>query len=82
MRVILSHEAEKDYSRLPKPEQKKVDRKLLYLSKNPFIGKLLGGELKGCYALRAWPYRIIYQVIEKSLYVAVIRILHRQGAYK
>jgi mRNA-degrading endonuclease RelE of RelBE toxin-antitoxin system len=41
----------------------------------------LGGKLKGCYSLRAWPYRIIYQIIKKSLYVAVIRILHRQGAY-
>ncbi len=82
MRVILSREAERDYSNLPKSERKKVDRKLLYLSKNPFIGKSLGGELKGLYSLKAWPYRIIYQVIKKSLYVAVIRILHRQGVYK
>jgi mRNA-degrading endonuclease RelE of RelBE toxin-antitoxin system len=81
MRVILSREAEKDYTDLPKSEQKKIDKKLLYLSKDPFIGKLLGGKLKGCYSLRAWPYRIIYQIIKKSLYVAVIRILHRQGAY-
>jgi len=82
MRVILSREAEKDYSDLPKSEQKKIDKKLLYLSKDPFIGKLLGGKLKGCYSLRVWPYRIIYQIIKKYLFVAVIRILHRQGAYK
>jgi mRNA-degrading endonuclease RelE of RelBE toxin-antitoxin system len=82
MRVVLSREAEKDYSGLPKSEQRKIDRKLLYLSKDPFVGKLLSGELKGYYSLKAWPYRIIYQIIKKSLCVAVIRILHRQGAYK
>lgn len=82
MYVIFSREAEKDYSGLTKSEQKKVDRKLLYLSKDPLIGKLLGGELKGSYSLRAWPYRIIYQIIKKTLYIAIIRILHRQGAYK
>lgn len=80
-KVFLAEEAKEDYYELPKPEQKKVYRKLSLLEENPFSGKKLGGELKGFYSLKAWPYRIIY-FIKRNGEVWVVHIPHRQGAYK
>lgn len=81
MQVILSDDATKQYKRLPKPAQTKVKKKLLLLATNPYAGKKLGGELSGIYSLRAWPYRILYEVNDEKQRVEVHKIKHRQGAY-
>lgn len=54
---------------------------LVELSKNPYIGKRLEGQLRDFYSLRVWPYRMIYQIINKELFVFVIQIKHEQGVY-
>lgn len=82
MEVILSKDAEKQYKHLAKSEQKKVQRKLVLLKEDPFSGKKLSGELDERYALRAWPYRIIYKINRQEKRVEVSAILHRQGVYK
>lgn len=79
--VIFSKNAEKEFARLPKTEKKKILRKLLVLQDEPFAGKLLGGELQGLFSLRAWPYRIIYE-LKKTNKVIIHHILHRQRVYK
>jgi len=79
--VIFSRDAGKDYSKLPKPEKAKINKKIQNLSENPFSGKPLGGELEGRCSLKAWPYRIIYRIEKNPIRVVVLRILHRQGAY-
>lgn len=81
MQVILSNIATKQYKRLPKSEQAKVKKKLLLLTNNPYAGKKLSGELAGIYSLRAWPYRILYEVNEQEKRVEIHKIKHRQGAY-
>lgn len=78
--VVISNKASKDYSKLPKNEQKKISRKISLLSENPLAGKKLEGKLKDQYSVRAWPYRIIY--IQGKDKIFILRILHRQGAYK
>jgi len=82
MKVILSKEAQKNYAHLPVSEQKKVKKKLFSLEKNPFDGKKLEGQLSKYRSIRAWPYRIIYQINEKEQSVEVSSILHRQSAYQ
>lgn len=82
MKVILSKEAQKNYTHFPISEQKKIKKKLLSLEENPYGGKKLEGQLSGYRSVRVWPYRIIYQVNEKEQRVEVSDILHRQGAYK
>ena len=52
------------------------------LEEDPFIGKKLSGEFQGIRSFRVWPYRILYEIKKKELFVFVIRIAHRQGAYK
>lgn len=81
MLVILSKDAEKQYKRLPKPDKIKVKKKLLMLQEDPTVGKKLVGDLAGTRSLRAWPYRIIYEINKGKNRVEVHKIAHRQGAY-
>ncbi len=82
MKVALSKDAQKQFQRLPLPEQKKVNKKLLSLEQNPLSGKKLSGELQGVYTLRAWPYRILYEINALEKRIEIHKILHRQGSYK
>ncbi|PIS14251.1 type II toxin-antitoxin system mRNA interferase toxin, RelE/StbE family [Candidatus Shapirobacteria bacterium CG09_land_8_20_14_0_10_39_12] len=79
--IVLSKNAEKEFVRLPKIEKKKIFKKILTFQDNPFAGKLLTGELQGLFSLRAWPYRIIYE-LKKPDKIIIHHILHRQRAYK
>jgi mRNA-degrading endonuclease RelE of RelBE toxin-antitoxin system len=82
MLVILSKDCLRQYQRLPKATQVKIHKKLGALEQNPYSGKKLTGELKGIYSLRAWPYRILYEINEIERRIEVHKIAHRQGAYK
>ena len=82
MNVILSKSARKEYEHLPRSEQLKVRKKLVFLEQDPYAGKKLSGDLEGVRSLRAWPYRIFYEVNEKENRIEVHKIKHRQGAYK
>lgn len=52
-KLIISKEAEKNFSRLKKQDQKKIIKKLKLLQENPYSGKNLDGELKGFRSLKA-----------------------------
>lgn len=82
MLVIFSGDTKKQYEQLPKKEQIKVHKKLLLLAENPTVGKKLTGQLWGIRSLRAWPYRIIYEINEKEKRIEVLKIAHRQGVYR
>ena len=82
MDIILSKEANKQYDRLPKPEQTKIHKKLIALQQDPYAGKKLTGDLTGIRSLRAWPYRILYEINEKDQRIEIHKIAHRQGVYR
>jgi len=82
MNVVLSKNARKDYEHLPNSEQAKVRKKLVFLEQNPYSGKKLAGELEGIRTMRAWPYRIFYEINVAKNRIEVHKIKHRQGAYK
>ena len=75
MKVVLSKDAQKQYSKLPKSEQLKIKKKLTSLQENPLAGKNLAGELSGQRSLRVWPYRIIYSLNQAEQRVEVNSIL-------
>jgi addiction module RelE/StbE family toxin len=79
MKISLLPRASKQLKKLPYKEILKVNKKLQKLTHNPYLGKPLQGEYKGLYSLRAWPYRIIYQITNRQIYIRTI--LHRQNAY-
>lgn len=80
MRVIVTPKAIEQYEKLPKSEKAKIKRKIAILEDNPLAGKKLGGELLELRSLRAWPYRIIYCIVDHK-FIKIASILHRQRAY-
>ena len=80
--VALKPKAEKELDKLPKADYYRILSAFSILSNNPFIGKKMHGEFFDCYNYRVWPYRIIYQIDKKQLFVLVLKIGHRQGIYK
>ncbi len=82
MDVILTLQAKKDFLKLQKSQRKKVQKRLLYLESNSYVGKRLLGEFEGLRSLRAWPQRIIYLIDKKKKEIWIVSILHRQKAYK
>ncbi len=84
MKVLLTSDAQKQFLKLPKPERRKVEKKLKLLAENSHAGKKLAGDYANQRSLRAWPYRIIYTVSSASEQeiITILAILHRQGAYK
>lgn len=74
--------AEKNLRKLPKKDIARIMKVLTYLCDDPWSGKKLSGEYQGCYSLRVWPYRVIYQVYRKELMIIVVGLGHRQGVYK
>jgi len=79
--VVIERKAKKQLKQIPQKYQKKIKQTLMFLTVDPFAGKKLGGERKGEYSLRVWPYRIIYSIEKKKVTVYVLAIGHRQGIY-
>jgi len=79
MQLAYKPEAVKQIKKLPLSEKKKIIRKLELLAQTPHSGKVLKGELEGLRSLRAWPYRIIYEIESKE--IIVFSVTHRQSAY-
>ncbi|CAN5205145.1 hypothetical protein BH09PAT2_BH09PAT2_05790 [soil metagenome] len=82
MKIILTPEAYKQYTKLSEIEQKKIKKKLKILEEDAFSGKKLAGILSELRSLRAWPYRIIYFINESQETVYIVSVAHRQGVYK
>lgn len=77
--VIITNKAIKELRKIPHENQRKIQKKLEVLKLDKLIGKKLGGDLKNYYSLRAWPYRIVYEIIGGNVFV--VKIQHRQGVY-
>ena len=52
------------------------------LAKDPFDGKPLQGNKKGCFSLREGDYRVIYEVHLDDKAVHVIAVGHRRDIYR
>ncbi len=81
MQVVITPKALKQYNHLPTQDQLKIKRKLIILEQSPLEGKKLTGSLTGVRSLKAWPYRILYYIDEKSKKVFIVTTAHRQGVY-
>jgi len=80
-RIYFSKKADKELGKLPQSAKKKVVRKIKVLQKQSPAAQKLTGKLKNLFSIRAWPYRIIYEVDKKGN-LNIISIIHRQQAYK
>lgn len=80
MKIFYNPGVEKQLRKLSKAEAKKVLRKIEVLAQEKQTGKALRGQLQGLRSLRAWPYRIIYQVSGSK--IIIYSVAHRQGVYR
>lgn len=80
--VIIQKKARKQYDKLMEQDRIRVVRALQGLREDPFDGKKLNGDLDGYYAVRVWPYRIVYTIERNIVTVTVVAIGHRKDVYQ
>lgn len=81
-RLLLTNRAQKDIARLSGLLKIRVSAALDKITGNPFVGKVLKGELQGLLSYRVGQHRIIYQIQEKEILIIVLKIGHRKEVYR
>lgn len=80
-KLYLTKTFQKKFHKIPKDIQARIEEVLIEISKNPYAGKKLTGELEGEYSYRIGRYRIIYFVDEqKNIWLETVS--HRKDAYR
>lgn len=81
--IIFSNTASEQFKKLKdKKLKERIASALEYIAKEPFRGKPLQAELKGCYSYRVGDYRVIYTFSKEKKYVGIIRLSHRREVYR
>jgi mRNA-degrading endonuclease RelE of RelBE toxin-antitoxin system len=81
MALFLTKTFQKNFQKLPKNIQTKVENGLRKIYLDPYKGKKLLGELEGEFSYRLGKYRIIYFIDrEKNIWVETVR--HRKDVYR
>ena len=52
------------------------------LSNEPYAGKPLAGNKKGCFSLRKGDHRVIYEVYPQRQIIHIIQVGHRREVYR
>ncbi len=82
--IIIQESVEKEISKLPKVEFRKIQKLILSLADNPFPHgclKLEGTDEK-IYRIRKGDYRIIYAVEHSIITITILKIAHRKDVYR
>jgi len=79
--IIISHQAKKDISKFNQKQKIKLKEILMFvISKNPYEGKKLLGDLAGCYSYRlTLKDRVLYRIDEKTKTVYILRARTHYG---
>ncbi len=80
-RVVLARRARVELLELNWPLIDAIQEALGLLERDPFVGHVLRGRLRGLRSLRVGAYRIIYQLAEAERTARVVAIRHRSIAY-
>ena len=81
--VSFSPRANKEFQKLPAKIAARVSKIITDLKNNPrppSCVKLAGSQ--SSYRIRAGDYRILYEISDKDLSVAIYRIRHRKEVYR
>lgn len=82
MRIQATRRFERDFRRLPRQAKRRIDEAIRLLAENPYLGKVLRGELVGYRSLRVGDYRVIYRINEAREVVLLLSVRHRRAAYR
>ncbi|MEK7563871.1 MAG: type II toxin-antitoxin system RelE/ParE family toxin [Patescibacteria group bacterium] len=81
-RIIILDPVLKETRKFPRKDQQRISDAIDSLGADPFRGKKLEGEYAGGWAIRVWPYRIIYTIQKHLVTVTVVKIGHRRDVYR
>jgi len=82
-KIEFTPSALRQFEKLENPIQKRLSKKIDFLSKNPRpsgVEKLSAED--DLYRIRAGDYRVIYQIQDKVLLVLVVKVGHRREVYQ
>ena len=84
-RLKMAVEAERQFSKLDKPVQKRMteffNNRLLTLSNPRLLGKALSGQLSQYWSYRISDYRVIADIQDEALTIIAVNIGHRRDIY-
>ena len=80
-KLSYKNSVSKDLKRLHKDEIKRILKGIEErIASNPYLGKALKGDYRGCYRYRFGYYRVIYAIINQE--IIILRIGHRKEVYR
>lgn len=80
--IVFAPTAARQFERLDKPVRIRVTSAIAKLCDDPFLGKLLKGELEEYRSYRVGDYRVIYFIRHEIVQVEIIRVAHRREVYR
>ena len=83
MYFTFSESAKKDVSKLPKTDQARLKKKLIYWQGPPEAlahAKALAQHVQATHRFRLGSYRVLVKVIDQEM--RILRIRHRKDVYK
>ena len=81
--VVVARRAIRSIARLPRKEQQRVRAAIDLLADEPRPpGCVALADEESVYRVRVGDYRILYEVIDASLVIQVIRVGHRRDVYR
>ena len=80
--IRIKGSAAKDLQRTGKTDRLRIMSAIDRLSDNPFAGSALKGDLRGLRRIRVGDYRVLYELLNETLVVLVVRVAHRREVYR
>lgn len=80
--VRFTRSAQKDFKKLDKTASLRIAKALVVLSKDPRKGSVRPMVGVSSWRLRVGDYRVVYDITDAELVILIIRVRHRQSAYK
>lgn len=80
--IRFREKALKSLEKIPEKWRQRIKLAIQPLKNSPYEGKKLKGKHAGCYALKVWPYRIIYTIEHYKITIVILDIGHRQFIYR
>ncbi len=82
MKILISRNAEAEFSKIPDELAKNISRKILSLAENPFPPNCKKLQGQSNYRLRVGDFRVIYTVDIKKGTLTILRVANRKTVYR
>jgi len=81
-RIIFKKSVVKDLRGIPNREVKRILDRISALSENPRAEGCIKLSAQERYRVRQGVYRIVYEIQDSELIIIVVKVAHRNSAYK